>query len=71
MCPLCMVVVSRTEAEMLSHLLADHPLALLVVSVCLAVANVALANRPADLLLVDATVLGCAVAYVRAPGLFS
>ena len=46
MCPLCMVVVSRTEAEMLSHLLAEHPLALLVVSVCLAVANVALANRP-------------------------
>ena len=71
MCPLCMVVVSKTEAEMLSHLLAEHPLALLVGSVCPAVANVALANRPADLLLVDAAVLGCAVAYVRAPGLFS
>ena len=59
------------EADLLSHLLAEHPLALLLASVCLAAANVALAKRPADLLLADAAVLGCAVAFARAPGLFS
>lgn len=69
--PLCMVVVSRTEADLLSHLLAEYPIALLLASVSLAAANVALAKRPSDLLLANAAVLGCAVAFARAPGFLS
>jgi hypothetical protein len=65
MCPLCVAIAAETEPELLSHLLSHHPLALALAVGCLAVANIALAGRPRDLLLVDAAVLGGAVLLVR------
>lgn len=58
LCPLCATLVSEAEGDLLSHLLARHPLALAVLTGCLAAAHLALARKPRDLLAVDAAVLG-------------
>ena len=68
MCPFCVAIAAQTEPELLSHLLSHHPLALALAVGCLVAANVALAGRPRDLLLVDAAVLAGAVVLVRGSG---
>ena len=71
MCPACLSIIADAEGGVLSHLLASHPGWTLAAVGCLTVANLALVGRPADLLLVDAVILGCALVLARAPGLLS
>jgi hypothetical protein len=64
MCPFCFSIVATTERDLLSHLLAAHPGALLALTVALGLANVALIGRP-ELLLFDLGVYLVALMFAR------
>jgi hypothetical protein len=66
LCPLCATLASEAEGNLLSHLLANHPVALLVLGACLAAGNLALARRPRELFALDGAVLGAALYISRA-----
>jgi len=57
MCPLCMSSVSVAERNLLTHLLAGHPVELALLTCVLGLAHAKLARRPVDLLAMDLAVL--------------
>lgn len=65
MCPVCLMAVSATERELLSHLLARHPVELTILAGVLSLAQVGLARRPSDLLAFNLFVLGAGVLLAR------
>ncbi len=44
MCPICMSVISTSEGELISHLLAKHPSESAALGLALSLANIALAK---------------------------
>jgi hypothetical protein len=65
MCPICFSIVAATERDLLSHLLAAHPAALLALTALLGLGNAALLGRPALLLLFDLGVYLAALVLAR------
>jgi hypothetical protein len=65
MCPLCLIAVSTTERELLSHMLASHPAEITILTAVLSLAQLALARRPTELLAFDLLVLGAGVVLAR------
>lgn len=65
MCPICLSIVAATERDLLSHLLAAHPAALLALTTLLGLANAAVIGRPELLLLLDLGVYLAAVLIAR------
>lgn len=70
MCPICFSIVAATERDLLSHLLAAHPAALLALTALLGFGNAALLGRPELLLLFDlgACVVAVVIAHWSLPG---
>lgn len=69
MCPFCLSVVAMAERDLLTHVLSRHPLALAILGAVLTIANIGLAKRPQELLLMDLGVLSAASFLARGPGL--
>lgn len=67
MCPLCLTAVSSTEQELLSHLLAAHPVEAALLALGLSVFQIVLSRQPGRLLIADVAVLGLAVVLSRGP----
>lgn len=65
MCPICFSIVAATERDLLSHLLAAHPAALLALTALLGLGNAALVERPELLLLFDLGVYVAALMIAR------
>lgn len=66
MCPLCMAAIPVAERDLLSHLLAGHPVELAILTCVLAIAHARLARRPAEMLAVDSAILIAGVSLSRA-----
>ena len=65
MCPICLSLISATEEDLVSHLLARHPAEASALGLAVTLANIALAKRPAWLLALDLCVLGAAFWFRR------
>lgn len=67
MCPLCLTAVSSSEQELLSHLLAAHPIESALIGLVLSLSQIVLARRPVQLLVADLAILGLGVYMARHP----